>query len=72
MCAQVDTCWIARHPVLLIGYLVQFWPALGLWIMKRVGPVRAAQLKAGGSGYDMKMLFGGAKAAKAKCMRGRE
>lgn len=50
------------------GYLTQYSPALALWIMKRMGPLRAAQLKGGGSGYDLKaMLFGGAaKAVKAE------
>ncbi|KAK9827336.1 hypothetical protein WJX81_006706 [Elliptochloris bilobata] len=64
---RIDVCWIARNPVLLIGYLVQYWPALGLWILKKVGPMRAAQLKGGGSGYDLKaMLFGGGMAAKVE------
>jgi hypothetical protein len=50
------------------GYLMQYCPALGLAVLKRVGPLRAAQLKGGGSGYDLRaMLFGGApKAVKAE------
>lgn len=41
------------------AYMCQYWPGLGLWVMKKVGPLRAAQLKSGGSGYDLKaMLFG--------------
>lgn len=41
------------------GYLCQYWPSLGIWIMKKIGPMRAAQLKSGGSGYNIKsMLFG--------------
>ncbi|EIE23214.1 NAD(P)-binding protein [Coccomyxa subellipsoidea C-169] len=56
---RADVAWIARHPVLLLGYLCQYWPTLGIWIMKKIGPLRAAQLKSGGSGYDIKsMLFG--------------
>ncbi|CAL8465292.1 g4827 [Coccomyxa elongata] len=56
---RADVTWIARHPVLLLGYLCQYWPTLGIWIMKKIGPLRAAQLKSGGSGYDLKsMLFG--------------
>ena len=47
------------------AYLCQSWPALGLWIMKKVGPLRAAQLKSGGSGYDMKAMFFGSGRVKA-------
>lgn len=56
---KVDECWIANHPVLLMGYLMQYSPSLGMLVMKLVGPGRAAQLKGGRSGYDVKsMLFG--------------
>lgn len=41
------------------GYLVQYTPSLGMLVMKLIGPGRAAQLKGGRSGYDVKsMLFG--------------
>ena len=40
------------------GYLMQYFPSLGMAVMKRVGPGRAAQMKGGSSGYDVKsMLF---------------
>ncbi|KAL0036520.1 hypothetical protein WJX77_011154 [Trebouxia sp. C0004] len=55
---RVDECWIARHPVLLMGYLMQYFPSLGIAVMKKIGPGRAAQMKGGSSGYDVKsMLF---------------
>jgi hypothetical protein len=39
------------------AYLMQYLPTLGLSVMKVVGPGRAASLKEGGSGYDMKAMF---------------
>lgn len=55
---RVDECWIARHPVLLMGYLMQYFPSLGIAVMKKIGPGRAAQMKGGSSGYDVRsMLF---------------
>lgn len=39
------------------GYLMQYAPSLGMLVMKKIGPGRAAQMK-GGGGYDVKtMLF---------------
>ena len=44
------------------GYLCQYWPTFGIWVMKKIGPLRAAQLKSGGSGYDfVSMVFGRAR-----------
>ena len=44
------------------GYLCQYWPTFGIWVMKKIGPLRAAQLKSGGSGYDfVSMVFGKAR-----------
>lgn len=54
--------WIARQPVLALGYLMQYLPLLGWAVMKKVGPSRARDIKHGGSGYDVKgILFGGKK-----------
>ena len=55
---KVDECWIARHPVLLMGYLAQYVPRLSAAILKRIGPARVRQFRDGsGSGYDVdKML----------------
>jgi dehydrogenase/reductase SDR family member 7 len=52
---ELDEVWIAHHPVLLMGYLMQYLPAsLGMKVLKKVGPARAAQLRDGsGSGYDV-------------------
>lgn len=50
----LDECWIAGHPVLLIGYLMQYLPWVGMKVLKRVGPGRVRQLRDGsGSGYDV-------------------
>jgi len=53
---NLDTCWIAQHPVLLLAYLVQYWPSLGYGILNKIGPARAQGYKSGGSGYDINML----------------
>ena len=38
---------------------MQYTPSLGMLVMKLIGPGRAAQMKGGSSGYDVKsMLFG--------------
>lgn len=50
----VGEAWIARHPVLMLGYLMQYAPGAGAAVMRRVGPGRVAQLRDGsGSGYDV-------------------
>lgn len=59
-----DECWIAYHPVLLLGYLMQYAPWLGMRVLKRVGPPRVAALREGRSGYDTgTLLRSGASAA---------
>eukprot|EP00887_Chlorella_sp_A99_P004887 scaffold4.g4887.t1 len=60
---KLDECWIAFHPVLLMGYLMQYMPWLGMRVLKRVGARRAATLKSGGSGYDVAAMFRGAGSA---------
>ncbi|CAK0786872.1 hypothetical protein CVIRNUC_010086 [Coccomyxa viridis] len=62
---RLDMCWIAKHPVLLLGYLCQYWPTVGIWVMKKIGPLRAAQLKGGGSGYDFVSMVLGRNRVKA-------
>lgn len=38
---------------------MQYFPPLGMAVMKMIGPGRAAQMKGGSGGYDVKsMLFG--------------
>ena len=55
---KLDEVWIAFHPVLLIGYIMQYLPVFGMKVMKKIGPGRVVQLRDGsGSGYDVaKML----------------
>ena len=49
--------WIARHPVLAIGYLTQYVPSLADAILAKVGAARARALGSGGSGYDAGALL---------------
>ncbi|KAI7846257.1 hypothetical protein COHA_000237 [Chlorella ohadii] len=64
---KLDECWIAYHPVLLLGYLMQYTPSLGMAVLKRVGPARAQALKEGRSGYDTAALI---KSASETSLRG--
>ena len=43
--------------MLLLGYLVQYAPWLGMLALKRVGPARARALRDGKSGYDVAGLL---------------
>ncbi|KAL6771473.1 hypothetical protein ACKKBG_A26525 [Auxenochlorella protothecoides x Auxenochlorella symbiontica] len=54
---KMDEVWIARHPVLLVGYLTQYTPFLAWWILKKIGPGRARKLKSGGDGYSVTGMF---------------
>ena len=50
----LDECWIAYHPVLLMGYLMQYCPSVGMAALKKVGPGRVRLLRdGGGNGYDV-------------------
>eukprot|EP00951_Prasinocladus_malaysianus_P048504 scaffold659319_cov52-Prasinocladus_malaysianus.AAC.1 len=40
---------VARHPVLALSYVFRFLPALGWYIMKKVGPKRARAVNDGRS-----------------------
>ena len=40
---------------------MQYAPSLGLAVMKKIGPGRAAQIKGGSGGYDVKSMFFGDK-----------
>jgi len=61
----VTVLWILKQQYMDIafglcaaGYLMQYFPSLGIAVMKKIGPGRAAQMKGGSSGYDVKsMLF---------------
>ena len=58
----VQEAWIARHPVLLVGYLTQYFPWASEWLLKRIGPKRARALKGGKSGYSYELANTGKKA----------
>jgi len=50
--------WIARQPVLVMGYLMQYLPWAGTAVLQRVGPSRARQLRDGtGSGYEVATML---------------
>lgn len=51
----MQEAWIARHPVLLMGYLTQYWPSAAEWLLKRIGPKRARALKEGKNGYSLNL-----------------
>lgn len=58
MAHKLDECWISRHPVLLVGHIQQWLPALGWFLLKKVGPGRARAVKSGRSGYDLREMVG--------------
>lgn len=57
----MQEAWIARHPVLLIGYLAQYWPSAAEWVLKQIGPKRARALKEGKNGYSLNLASTGNK-----------
>ncbi|KAK9819730.1 hypothetical protein WJX72_001706 [[Myrmecia] bisecta] len=61
---KLDECWIARHPVLLMGYLMQYCPTLGLRVLRWLGPARAQRIRRGESGYEVQGVLAGAFASK--------
>lgn len=34
-------CWIVKQPILLLAYLLQYNPRLGLYLLEQIGPSRA-------------------------------
>lgn len=60
---KLDEAWIAFHPVLLLGYLMQYVPTVGMAVLKKVGPGRVRQLRAGKSGYDLKGIMASKKSS---------
>ncbi|KAI3948380.1 hypothetical protein MKW92_044253 [Papaver armeniacum] len=50
--------WISDHPVLAIMYLVQYMPAIGYWIMDKVGGNRVRAAAEKGNTYSWNLLFG--------------
>ncbi|KXZ46596.1 hypothetical protein GPECTOR_42g807 [Gonium pectorale] len=60
----VDEAWMAKHPVLAVGYIWQLLPRLGWSLLKKVGPKRARAVKEGRSGYDVSKIMLGKEAGK--------
>jgi dehydrogenase/reductase SDR family protein 7 len=55
---KLDEAWIAFHPVLLMGYLMQYIPSFGMKVLKKIGPGRVALLRDGsGMGYDVAAML---------------
>jgi dehydrogenase/reductase SDR family member 7 len=48
----VQEAWIARNPVLVMGYLTRYLPDVSEAILKKIGPKRARALREGKSGYS--------------------
>jgi dehydrogenase/reductase SDR family protein 7 len=54
---ELDEVMITNHPVLLMGYLTRYIPAVAMRILKKVGPGRVRQLETGsGTGYDVSSM----------------
>ena len=50
--AGLEEAWIAKHPVLLVGALCQYFPSLGHALLTRIGPGRVRAARSGGSMYE--------------------
>ncbi|CAI0376157.1 unnamed protein product [Linum tenue] len=50
--------WISNQPVLAVMYLVQYMPAIGFWLMDKVGANRVEAAKQKGDTYSVGLLFG--------------
>ena len=44
---KLTECWMAKQPVLLVMYIVQYFPVLGSIILDKIGPRRAAAVSKG-------------------------
>jgi short-subunit dehydrogenase len=54
---ELDECWIAHHPVLMLGYLSQYMPFVASMILKKIGPGRARAMRDGKGGYDVREMM---------------
>ncbi|KAK7381464.1 hypothetical protein VNO80_00007 [Phaseolus coccineus] len=50
--------WISYQPVLAVMYLVQYMPAVGYWLMDKVGKNRVEAAEKKGNTYSLSLLFG--------------
>ncbi|GBG62383.1 hypothetical protein CBR_g30337 [Chara braunii] len=63
---KLPEAWISLFPILQIMYIVQYLPALGHYLLCKVGPGRVQALKEGGeSVYSAKLLFSSSKSSKS-------
>ncbi|CAI5477202.1 unnamed protein product [Closterium sp. Yama58-4] len=55
---KLEEAWISKHPVLLLMYLGQYFPATCSMLFKKIGPKRVQALKTGSSNmYSTSLLF---------------
>eukprot|EP01025_Chloroclados_australasicus_P003426 TRINITY_DN10806_c0_g1_i1.p3 TRINITY_DN10806_c0_g1~~TRINITY_DN10806_c0_g1_i1.p3 ORF type:complete len:180 (-),score=17.82 TRINITY_DN10806_c0_g1_i1:364-831(-) len=54
---RLQEVWIAKHPVLGLGYFMQFVSFVGWKILNKFGPARAKALASGKSGYDVSSIM---------------
>ncbi|CAI5513094.1 unnamed protein product [Closterium sp. Naga37s-1] len=55
---RLEEAWISRHPVLLLMYLAQYFPATCSMLFRKIGPKRVQALKTGSSNmYSTSLLF---------------
>lgn len=50
--------WISYQPVLAVMYLVQYLPAVGFWLMDKIGARRVEAAAHQGNTYSVGLLFG--------------
>ncbi|CAK9168417.1 unnamed protein product, partial [Ilex paraguariensis] len=50
--------WISYQPVLAVMYLVQYMPAIGYWLMDKIGGKRVEAAAQKGNTYSLSLLFG--------------
>ena len=55
---KLDECWISNHPILLMGYLVEYLPKVAMRLLKKIGPGRVKQFSDGkGTGYEFSKML---------------
>ena len=53
---RMRECWMAKQPILLMAYIMQYIPTIGSYIMDMIGPRRSAAVKKG-DGYSIKAML---------------
>jgi dehydrogenase/reductase SDR family protein 7 len=55
---KINVCMISNHPVLLMGYVMQYAPRIAMKVLRKAGPGRVKQLETGsGTGYDVRAMM---------------